>query len=340
MMKMIDTKQIKKMLFVDIELLLSNLEIDYEILGDNIYSTCPVHEDSDNNRAFSLSVEKQMWRCWTRDCQNEYGNDVFGLIQGVLSRKYSKDVGFKEALDWTCNLLNVDSKKLQVDKEQEPSEFVKLVTMFSNREKFVPIPTDDRYNLIHPSDYFLSRGFSEETLLHFEVGDCHDKGSSMCQRAVIPIHNDSGDIIVAHIGRSVKDYRTPKFLFTKGFDKRHFLYNYHRAECRASEASCLFITEGQGDVWKLYEAGVHNVISIFGKSLSVQQQRKIQRSGVTRLVILTDNDQAGRESKTQLYRQLSRMFKLEFPRLSCKDVGEMKISQIKDSVLTQVKGSF
>jgi DNA primase len=172
------------------------------------------------------------------------------------------------------------------------------------------------------------------------VGDCHDKESSMCQRAVIPIHNDNGDIIVAHIGRSIKDYRTPKFLFTKGFDKRHFLYNYHRAECRASEASCLFITEGQGDVWKLYEAGVDNAISIFGKSLSVQQQRKIQRSGVTRLVILTDNDQAGRESKTQLYRQLNRMFKLEFPRLSCKDIGEMKISQIKDSVLTQVKGSF
>lgn len=338
--KMIDTKQIKKLIFVDVELLLSSLDIDYEVLGDNIYSTCPVHEDSDNNRAFSLSTDKQMWRCWTRDCQNEYGNDVFGLIQGVLSKKYGRDVGFKEALDWTCKILNVDSKKLEIDKEQEPSAFVKLVTMFSSRERFVPTPTENSYNLIHPSDYFLSRGFSEETLLHFEVGDCYERSSPMSQRAVIPIHNDDGSIIVAHIGRSVKEYRTPKFLFTKGFDKRHFLYNYHRAIHRALEASCLFITEGQGDVWKLYESGVDNVVSIFGKSLSEQQQKKIQRSGVTRLVILTDNDQAGRESKTQLYRQLNRMFKLEFPRLSHKDIGDMNVDQIKDTVLTQVRGSF
>ena len=339
-MSKINTKQIKKMLFSDIELLLTNLNIDYEIMGDNIYSTCPVHEDSDNSRAFSLSTEKQLWRCWTRDCQDTYGTDIFGLIQGVLSQKRGQDVGFKKALDFACAILNIDRKNITIDKEQEPDSFVKLVTMFSPSKKFVPTSTRNRYNLTHPSEYFLSRGFSEETMLHFEIGDCYDKSSSMYHRAVIPIHNDDGAIVVAHIGRSTKEYRTPKFLFTKGFDKRHFLYNYHRAIGQAAETSLLFVTEGQGDVWKLYESGIVNAVSIFGKALSEQQQRKIQQSGVTRLVILTDNDQAGRESKTQLYRQLSRMFKLEFPRLLRKDIGDMSIDQIKDTVLTQVRGAF
>ena len=102
----------------------------------------------------------------------------------------------------------------------------------------------------------------------------------------------------------------------------------------------MFITEGQGDVWKLHEAGVMNAIGIFGKSLSEQQKRILEQSGVTRLVILTDNDQAGRESKIQIQRQMSRMFKVVFPRMSRKDVGDMTVKQIREDILPQLKGMY
>ena len=75
-----DLKKIKAMLFEDIELVLSNLGMEYEIIGDNVYSTSPAHEGSDNNRAFSLSLDKQIWKCWTRDCQQHYDNDIIGLV--------------------------------------------------------------------------------------------------------------------------------------------------------------------------------------------------------------------------------------------------------------------
>ena len=123
-------------------------------------------------------------------------------------------------------------------------------------------------------------------------------------------------------------------------NKSNFLYNYHRAISKAVETSCLFITEGQGDVWKLYEAGIENAISIFGKDLSIKQADKVLGSGVTKLVILTDNDQAGRESKMQMQRQLSRMFKLYFPRMTRKDIGDMTVSSIKDNILPQVRGTY
>ena len=56
---------------------------------------------------------------------------------------------------------------------------------------------------------------------HFQVGDCYEKGI-MKERAVIPIHNDSGDSIIATIGRSTKEYKMPKFLFyPTGFNKSY-----------------------------------------------------------------------------------------------------------------------
>ena len=35
----------------------------------------------------------------------------------------------------------------------------------------------------------------------------------MKDRAIIPIHNDTGESVVGIIGRATKHYRTPKFLF-------------------------------------------------------------------------------------------------------------------------------
>jgi DNA primase len=160
-------------------------------------------------------------------------------------------------------------------------------------------------------------------------------------RAIIPIHDDTGTDYVGMIGRTTKEYVSPKFLiYPKGFDKRHFFYNYHRAIPKAIETSCLYIVEGQGDVWKLYEAGVFNVVSIFGKTISKEQENKLIKLPITHLVILTDNDQAGREAKVKIKRQLSRFYKLTFPKMLNKDVGDMSIEQIQNQILSKLKGTY
>jgi DNA primase len=146
---------------------------------------------------------------------------------------------------------------------------------------------------------------------------------------------------VGLIGRSVKEYKLPKFLlYPKGFDKRYYLYNYHRAIQRASETSCLFITEGQGDVWRLYEAGVMNAVSIFGKTIAKEQEDILYKLPITHLIILTDNDQAGRESKIQIKRQFNRMYKLSFPKIYGKDIGDMSVEQIQTKILNNLKGAY
>tara|TARA_B100001559_G_scaffold223642_1_gene187752 strand:- start:2030 stop:2338 length:309 start_codon:yes stop_codon:yes gene_type:complete len=102
----------------------------------------------------------------------------------------------------------------------------------------------------------------------------------------------------------------------------------------------MFILEGQGDVWKMHEAGVRNAVGLFGKNISEQQQAKLRKLCLTHLIILMDNDQAGREARIQIQRQLGRMYKLTFPRLSNKDVGDMEVKKIKEEILSNLQGTY
>jgi len=338
-------QQIKQKLNENAELVFKELDMQCEVFSDNIYSTCPIHEGSDNPRAFSFSLQKGIWKCWTRDCQHEYRNDIFGLIRGALSAKEGIELEFKDALKWSCKILNIKpsysvNKTKEVIENEEDAIYTALSILNRKDKEYVDKPLSLDYDLSIPSEYFVSRGFNKKTMKYFGVGDCYEEGI-MKERAIIPIHNDNGNDIVGIIGRATKEYKTPKFLFNpKGFDKRFYFYNYHRAIKKATETSCLYIAEGQGDVWKLYESGVLNAVSVFGKTITEQQQNKLLKLPITHLIILTDNDQAGRESKMQIQRQFNRMFRLTFPQFSGKDIGDMSVKNIKTQILSKLKGTY
>lgn len=336
-------KKIKNKLNTEAETVFKKLGMETESYNGNIYSTCPIHEGSDNRRAFSFSPEKGIWKCWTRDCQHEYRNDIFGLILGKLSVDCGKDLEFKHVLNWVSSEFDIENYKEYCSRAilEDEHDFASLVNKIKTKQSVIKdsvFSIKEEYNI--PSTYFSDRGFKKSTLKYFEVGDCFEKGL-MNERSIIPIHNDDGSVVVGAIGRSIKEYKQPKFLFTpSGFNKRFYLYNYHRAKKRATETACMYILEGQGDVWKMYESGVKNAVSIFGKTISKEQANKLSKLPITHLIILTDNDQAGREARVKIQRDLSRMYKLSFPRLSEKDIGDMSIKKIKENVLNNLKGTY
>lgn len=338
-------QQIKKKLNNNAETVFKKLGMKCEVFGDNIYSTCPVHEDSDNPRAFSFSQQKGIWKCWTRDCQQEHRNDIFGLIQGALSNQAGTNLEFKDVLKWIKEEFNIkstySSNNQDVEIEEDDEDFASIIKFINKSYTMISDkPIDLQYTLNKPSQYFEGRGFKKSTLNYFDVGDCHEQGI-MKERSVIPIHNDTGELLVGMIGRSIKEYRMPKFLISPtGFNKRNYFYNYHRAVKKAEETSCLYILEGQGDVWKLHESGVRNAVSVFGKSISKEQAHKIKKLSVTHLIILMDNDQAGREARVHMKREFGRMYKLTFPKLSDKDVGDMSVYKIKKDILSTLKGTY
>jgi 5S rRNA maturation endonuclease (ribonuclease M5) len=337
-----DLQKIKNNLNNRAEEVFRSLGMEIEEVGDNIYCNCPAHEGSDNPRAFSFSKDKGIWKCWTRDCQQQYRNDIFGIIRGYLSKQNGVDVGFSEALRWSCNFLKIKQHKHVVIPEViQEDDFARIVNTISKENNIVkscePIELDKCVDI--PSKYFLSRGFKEETLGHFQVGDCYDKSSKLYDRSIIPIHNDDGTSIIACIARATKEYKHPKFLITPtGFDKRYFFYNYHRAIESIKQTSSVILVEGQSDVWRLHEAGIIQCMSIFGRTLSKEQETKLSTLSLTHIVVLLDNDQAGRESKVQIQRQLNRFYRLSFPKIPTKDIGEMTIEQIKKYVFPQIKG--
>jgi 5S rRNA maturation endonuclease (ribonuclease M5) len=341
-----DLNQIKNELKKNYELVFQKLGIEYDVMGDNLYSTCPIHGNSDNPRAFSYSIQRGYWKCWTRGCQDDHKSDIFGLIGGVLSQQNGSEVAFRDVLKWSCDLLQINGSikksKNTIHLAPDPYEdLINVINIFkvNNRNEKEKLLHLDKDKWKH-SSYFLSRGFAQQTLTHFDVCENIDI-QAMKDRAVAIIHSDDGSSVVGLIGRSVKEYKIPKYLiFPKGFDKKFYLYNYHRAIERAKQTSTLFIVEGQCDVWRLYEAGVYNAVGIFGKDISKEQETKIHQMPVTNLIVLTDNDQAGREAKTQIKRQFNRSHNIYFPKFDAKDIGDMSIKDIQDKVLIDLKGLY
>jgi DNA primase len=93
--------------------------------------------------------------------------------------------------------------------------------------------------------------------------------------------------------------------------------------------------EGPGDVLRLEDNNIHNAVAIFGVSLSDQQKSLLEQSGVTDLIILLDNDEAGNRAKSILQKNLRRDFRLQFPQISGKDIGDgnkQDIEMIKELI--------
>jgi len=315
--------------------------LEYEQVADNIFMCWRLHEGSGKRQGLSISLTKQAWRCWTRGCHEDYNTDIFGFVGGLLSSD-DQPSSFSDILRYVCNLYNVDGAKTRINAKPKPVEgnaFSDVVKIFRKKRRgekatnqFVPVIT------CGGSPYFETRGFRRKTLQYFMVEDCSDRLSPMRNRSIIPIHfkNDQ----VGYIARSTKTWMTPKYLFSEGLRKTDYLYNYDNAIEVAKQKSCMFLVEGQGDVWKLYEAGVKNAVGLFGKDVSETQRSLLTRSGITALVILTDNDQAGRESKIKINRGMNRLFNLTFPQMHTKDLGDMSMEKIESEILIDLRGYY
>lgn len=337
----LDLNKVREIIFQDIYKLLDSFDLEYTQDADNIFMKCPIHEGSDNPQGLSISLDKQVWRCWTRGCHDHYSCNVWGFVKGMLETD-----SFSEALKYVCKVYDVNGASKNDESKSAtnpsgPSDFSVLVRQIGKRkEKTEGFGELER--IARPkteagvSPYFISRGFSPEALKFFGVRDVPRETTGFLRhRSIIPIRDMDGDY-VGYIGRATRSFVQPKYIFSKGIRKSDYLYNYHNAVGMES----LFLVEGQGDVWKLWECGVKNAVGLFGKDISAQQRKLLLNSGATRLVVLTDNDQAGRESKIKIRRDLGRLFKLVFPKMHTKDLGSMLNETVEENILKDLRGYY
>ena len=332
----LDLNKVRDIIFKDIFLLLNDLELDYQTKNNNVFMRCPIHH-GDNDNGLSISLTHKNWRCWTRSCHEDSSTNIFGFIQSVFTER-GQDASFSDVLRYVCKLYKIrDTEKKQEKIEDPYKDFSEIVEIFKDKSTLSSIIVED-IQTCGNSPYFESRGFYTNTLRHFGVEECLQRESVMKDRAIIPVFYEEEK--VGFIARATKPWQSPKYLFSDGFKKANYLYNYDKALVRSIETATLFLVEGQGDVWKMYEAGVTNCVGLFGKDISNKQKELLLKSGATKLVVLTDNDQAGRESKIKIQRELFRSFNLKFPKFASKDIGDMSIEAIQNNILSDLKGMY
>jgi len=309
-----------------------HFNIDY-IKYPNRYSlSCPIH-NGDNKEGCSIFTQGDTsignWKCWTASCEDNYGKNIFGFIKGLMSSKNNREVSSKEVIRFLKGFINEDIEFKEYKKNDIMDVFYKDI-----EEDIYTLSRDEvRSKIKIPSQYYIKRGFSAEILDEFDVGFCNQKGKPMFNRSVVPVYNSEYKY-VGCVGRAVDEDFKPKWLHSKGF-KKHYLYGYNIAKNFIKNNS-IFILEGQGDVWRMHEAGFKNSVGIFGSSMNEEQLIILEKSGVLNLIILTDYDDAGNKAAFQIEKKCGRRFNYYRPKMSKKDIGELSTNELKEELYPQI----
>jgi hypothetical protein len=272
-------------------------------------------------------------------------------------------VSWREAIDWCCAFLGTTIGAIEVNHgELEKRRFAGDVAALTR----APRPVVDglnrdvvRAHLKVPADYFVARGWSAEVLDRYDVGlypgrtGADGRPHPMADRVAVPVYDRDYRIVVGFSARSVFEKcphcgrhhrpgehcpsrddrtawgRTAKW-YNHKFEKESSLYNLWFAHKAIRELGTVVLVEGPGDVWRLEEAGITTSVAIFGVGMSDEQQVLLEMSGALNVVCLLDSDGAGEGGTAELKRRLGRSFRLHFPGLPAKDLGEMRPGAVKE----------
>ena len=279
--------------------------------GPKIYQgVCPVH-DGDNKTAFILYKRSNYWKCFTRGCHEEYGNCGTGLVRALCEKNnipYKKDLLDSDEI---INNHNIYEYKEAINKTIIPKSHIKTLDI--------------------PSKKFLERGYPAQLLEKYEVGDCFNDKKLFRYRTVVPIYDRNYVNVVAATARTHYDW-TPKWLHSKGFNRDNSLYNSWFAASYIKSYGVAILTEGVGDVLAFEKAGIHCSLGLFGAAMTNNQNKLLNNLGTTTIIIMTDNDEAGRKSAANIVEKNKNLFNFVVPKFDKKDVGELSSSEIQSII--------
>lgn len=321
-----------------LETVLDNLGLDYRPSENSFLAPCPVH-GGDNPAGCRIYYNASMgyWQCFTRGCEKVFRDDTFGFVRGALSRQRygwstegDKIASVSETEKFIKTLLGLKGGDAlpAIDKSQR--EFVTQARVLNVESgpvgKWPRDQVRSRMDVL-PSKYFQGRGFSEDVLNHFDVGETF-KGP-FAYRAVVPIYDHTGRMALGFSGRSLNNAQ-PKWMHSAGFARSRVLYNQFTAFREGRRCGSIILVEGPCDVWRLWEAGYHNAVAILGVSLSDAQQVLLESSGANKIIIFLDDDQAGQLASQKIVAQLSRSFRVQIAQAGQgKDPDDLTVDEVK-----------
>lgn len=276
-------------------------------------ASCPFH-DNHNSPAFAVNKVTGLYICFNPSCN----------ARGTLERLVQSVTG-----------SSVPQAKSLIHKHQTDVDYVALADRLGKEVTFERFPqgTLDRLREQFPGspaeEYMRGRGFTDETLHHFDIG--YSANRSL---VTVPMHTDKG-MPIGIIGRSITG---KSFKNSKGLPKSKTAWNMHRAK---REGAVGIVCEASFDAMRIHQAGYPNVVALLGGSLSRATKDQLERY-FTKIVIMTDNDEAGRKLGEQIEEKVSRSVRwavwgdgVIYPN-DAKDAGDMTEEEIRRCLLNSV----
>lgn len=258
--------------------------------SDNqIRACCEIHRGN-NPTAFIWNKDNNLWFCYTGD--DCHGGDAITLVEKM------EKVDFITAIKRVAEILSLDIDGMSISMGKsiiikDFEHWKKLQTKTAKVDVNFTMPETTYYDTL---DSFTR--FKPETLEYFGAKFCkllplEDK--VLYNKLVIPLYNDNKLCGVAL--RDTSGSTTHKWYYAPtGLHIRNLLYNFDNAieHIDKNELNEIILVEGIFDVWAYHEAGIHNVVAVFGSSLKDEQYNTLIKSGLN-LVTSFDSDDAGRK---------------------------------------------
>ena len=370
-----ELRKLGDMICDNIETLLEMFNVDYRKTPKMIISSCPIH-GGDNQSAFNAypygENYRGNWKCRTHHCEEIFMPSTIGMVRGLLSHKnegWQKDgdkmVSFNDTMLFIEEFLNRDPSDVISFGNTEYKQFNQLVQAVKKEpeipdneiKKIIPRQTVRKLLQI-PSKYYIDRGYSAEILDKYDVGLCLTKGKEMFGRVVAPIYDNDYTTMIGCTGRSIFDkcdnckayhnqsYKCPdknnqwkysKWKHSFNFKSQACLYNYWFAKKYIQETGKVILVESPGNVWRLEENGIHNSVAMFGSNLSDKQLSLLDAAGAMTIIVLTDNDQAGKDAQKTILNKCQKTHRIFSPKITKNDVGDMTKDEIQTEIIDYLR---
>lgn len=285
--------------------------------GTNYIANCPFHNEK--TPSFNVSPAKGIYKCF--GC-GKAGNVV------TFIQEHEK-LTYPEAIRWLADYYKIALQETERSPEQQQQqlaeESLRILNEYAATTFHDTLLNTEEGQLVGLS-YFKERGFRKDIIERFRLGYNPEQGDTfykaatakgyradMLERAglaknrngtyydvyrgrvIFPIQSMTGRILGFGARILKSNEKAPKYINTPEneiYIKSKVLYGmYQSRQAIGKQDECLLV-EGYTDVISLHQAGVENVVSSSGTSLTEDQLRLIGQL-TKNLTILYDGDSAG-----------------------------------------------
>ena len=270
--------------------------------------------------SFVVSPAKQIFKCFST---GKGGSVVTFLME---KEHYS----YPEALKWLASKYNITLPEEEEQTAEQLAavterESLQIINEFAKTHFHDRMHETEEGKAIGLS-YFVERGFRQDIIEKFQLGYCLEKGNDFTEaalnkgykleylekiglvkskdgrnfdffrgRVMFPIHSVTGRVL-GFGGRTLlsdkkiaKYFNSPESII---YNKSDILYGLYFAKGDIIKYDNCFLVEGYTDVISMHQAGITNVVSSSGTSLTHGQIKLIRRY-TPNVTILYDGDAAG-----------------------------------------------